>query len=85
MSALAFVKPPPFVPSILMAICEAMGLGRLSGYQLFVFHYRFPLGILQSLTTGILFLDLSRVWFDQFHRIIGFEILDHALGDQKEA
>ncbi len=54
------------------------------GVNFFIFHYRFPLGILQSLTAGILFLDLSRVWFDQFRRIIGLEILDHPLGDQEE-
>ena len=59
-------KPPPLVPSCLIAICEAAG----------------PIGSSCSVTACP---SASAVAIEQRDRLVGREVLHHALGDQHSA
>ena len=83
---LTLKKPPPLVPSCLIAICEAAGptamtlllLRRLLGH-------RVALVVLDGLTRGV---ELGIVVLDRFHQRcgrIGGEGLHHALRHQRPA
>ena len=50
---LALKKPPPLVPSILIAICEATGpIAQRLRVGALVLHHRLALGVLQRLAVG---------------------------------
>jgi len=54
------------------------------GVNFFIFHDGLALRVFHLLTGGVLFDDLNSVRLNHFRRIIGFEILNHSLGDQED-
>ena len=82
--ALAFMKPPPFVPSILIATCEAMGPCAIVWVVMRpLLHHR----ACRRRLDDVAFVVLFSTWIVKGSRslalVVGLEILDHALRDQE--
>ena len=78
---LALKKPPPLVPSILIASCEATGpIAIVCVVRLDVLHHRLALGVLQRLAVGAVLRLLVRVDLERRHVLVGVEVLDRRPG-----
>ena len=58
-------------------------LGDRLGLDLGVFHHRVALGVINRVTGSVFLGDLSSKRFHHLGGIVGLEVLDHPLGDQK--
>ena len=58
-------------------------LGNRLGLDLDVFHHRVALGVLDLLAAGVLLGHLGGIRIEHLGGLVGAEVLDHPLGDQK--
>ncbi len=84
-AAFALRKPPPFVPSILIATCDAIGpWAMLCSLDGLFFRDRFALGASLIVSPMVILLfdrDFHRL--DQLRLRVRLEVLDHPLRDEE--